>query len=188
MKKVITGIIIGSIITASATALSAEIYLNQINITVDGKPVVAENILYNGRTYVQLRALSDVFKKDVAWNPTTNTANIGKVPTPIPTPTPIVPKLSFKATKVSSSITVRFLIEITNNTSIDLTYDGSKFICSHASNMLNGLSANSVKQEGLLTVGSVKPGETISGYALFMREADYSTNVWKLKYDGESIN
>jgi hypothetical protein len=82
MKKVITGIIIGSIITASATALSAEIYLNQINITVDGKPVVAENILYNGRTYVQLRALSDVFKKDVAWNPTTNTANIGKVPTP----------------------------------------------------------------------------------------------------------
>jgi hypothetical protein len=78
MKKLIIGVAIGSVLTYSLPALaeSISVELNKINVQVNNSPVTGENILYNGRTYVPLRAISEMLGKDVVWNSDNNTAYI----------------------------------------------------------------------------------------------------------------
>lgn len=85
MKKELKGFVIGVIITvmlmstvafAGGVKQKIEVALNSINIAVNGKPVKADNILYKGTTYVPLRAISEMLRKDVDWNGDTNTASI----------------------------------------------------------------------------------------------------------------
>ncbi len=49
---------------------------NTVNLIVDGIPVDASNILYNGTTYVPLRRTAEILGKEVGWNQSTNTASI----------------------------------------------------------------------------------------------------------------
>lgn len=51
---------------------------NTMNIYVNGEKVEADNFLYNDTTYVPLRIVSEMFKKNVDWEQLTNTATIGK--------------------------------------------------------------------------------------------------------------
>jgi hypothetical protein len=81
MKRELKGFIVGIIITAilmSSVAFAAgiDVVFNAVNISVNGKKVAADNILYNGTTYVPLRAVADMFGKDVGWDADTNTALI----------------------------------------------------------------------------------------------------------------
>ncbi|MGG1520215.1 copper amine oxidase N-terminal domain-containing protein [Paenibacillus oryzisoli] len=86
MKKLITGIIIGSALTAS-TAVAAdttlqkiEAYLNpSLPITLDGTKLELQNppITYNGTTYLPLRDFATTFNKDVNWNDSTKTVELG---------------------------------------------------------------------------------------------------------------
>lgn len=84
MKKTIKGFILGVIITTllMSTALGAgvkktiEVAFNSINLTVNGKKVDTDNILYKGTTYVPLRAAGEMLGKDVGWDGITNTASI----------------------------------------------------------------------------------------------------------------
>lgn len=57
------------------------VWFNSITLTVDGSPVEAKNILYDGTTYVPLRAAAEILGKDVDWDAKTRTANIRGVDT-----------------------------------------------------------------------------------------------------------
>lgn len=85
MKKQIKGFVVGVIVVFmlfSSVALAAslkqkiEVVFNSINLEVNGKKVNADNILYNGSTYVPLRAVAEMLGKEVIWDPKTNTASI----------------------------------------------------------------------------------------------------------------
>lgn len=52
---------------------------NSVNITVNGKKVTTDNILYKGTTYVPLRAISEMLDKEVGWDRQTNTASIDDI-------------------------------------------------------------------------------------------------------------
>lgn len=84
MKKSLKGFVLGVIITTMlmSTALGAqvkkniEVIYNSVNLTVNGKKVNADNILYDGTTYVPLRAMAEMLGKEVGWDQKTNTASI----------------------------------------------------------------------------------------------------------------
>lgn len=50
---------------------------NTITIYVNGEKVDADNFVYEDRTYVPLRKVSEMLSKDVSWDQLTNTATIG---------------------------------------------------------------------------------------------------------------
>ena len=84
MKKTIKGFVLGLIIATMlmSTVLGAgvkktiEVAFNSINLTINGEKVDADTILYEGTTYVPLRATGEMLGKDVGWNQATNTASI----------------------------------------------------------------------------------------------------------------
>ncbi len=85
MKRELRGFVIGVIVTvilmstvvfADQVKESIEVMWNSVNITVNGEKVGADNILYNGTTYVPLRAIAEILGKEVGWNQETNTASI----------------------------------------------------------------------------------------------------------------
>ena len=53
-----------------------------IKIVVDGKEVStsAEPFIYNGTTYLPIRAVGEAVGKEVTWNAGTNTVYLGEVP------------------------------------------------------------------------------------------------------------
>ena len=70
-KKALKGFVVGVIITTMfmSTAVGAQVkntidvIFNSINITVNGEDQDIDNLLYEGRTYVPLRAISEIFEK-----------------------------------------------------------------------------------------------------------------------------
>lgn len=89
MKKTIKRFVLGLVIATllMSTVLGAgiqktiDVVFNKVNISVNGKAVKGENILYEGTTYVPLRAISEMLDKDVGWDGDTNTASIDDKPT-----------------------------------------------------------------------------------------------------------
>lgn len=86
-KWFIIGIIFTLIITLSFPSLAyvakqkIEVTFNEIKIKVNNADVTKPNILYNGTTYVPLRAIGEILNKDVVWEGATKTAHINdKVP------------------------------------------------------------------------------------------------------------
>ena len=69
-----------------------EVVYNSVNLTVNGSKVNADNILYNGTTYVPIRAVAEALGKDVGWDQKTATASVNdkgiSTLTPQPTPQP----------------------------------------------------------------------------------------------------
>lgn len=83
MKKIISLSIIFIMVLSFATLGATQfqniaVEFNTVNITVGGNTVQADNILYNGTTYVPLRAVAEMLGQSVEWNGETNTANINK--------------------------------------------------------------------------------------------------------------
>ena len=82
MKKyfIIGAVIIVILFTSVAMAASLErtieVVFNSVNLKVNGKIVEADNILYNGTTYVPLRAVTEMLDKEVSWDQATRTASI----------------------------------------------------------------------------------------------------------------
>lgn len=56
---------------------SLNVERNTISIYVNGAKVDADNFVYNDRTYVPLRKISEMLSRGVDWNQLTNTATIG---------------------------------------------------------------------------------------------------------------
>lgn len=84
MKKRLKGFIVGLLLATllMSTAVGSqlretiEVAFNSVNITVNGEKVSTDNILYEGTTYVPLRAIAEMLDKEVGWNQETNTASI----------------------------------------------------------------------------------------------------------------
>lgn len=103
-KQLIVGIILGAIIfnVAPSMALSGlktiDVMYNNIKIAVDGKEVEtdSEPFIYEGRTYVPIRFVSEALGMEVNWNDKTKTVEITNTSSstpnatidPSPTPTP----------------------------------------------------------------------------------------------------
>ncbi len=92
MKKVLKYFVVGVIILTlfMGTAIgdtitkTIEVVYNTVNITVNGTKINADNILYNGTTYVPLRVVSEALGKEVGWDQATKTASINdKGTTPV---------------------------------------------------------------------------------------------------------
>ncbi len=73
---IILTLIISAITYAAGTKMTIEVLMNSINLTVNGKKVDADTIVYNGTTYVPLRATAEMLGKEVGWNQETQTASI----------------------------------------------------------------------------------------------------------------
>lgn len=77
LKGFVVGVVVAAILMSSvAFAAGIDVVFNAVSIAINGKKVAADNILYNGITYVPLRAVADMFGKDVGWDASTNTALI----------------------------------------------------------------------------------------------------------------
>lgn len=50
--------------------------LNSIKVTLNGKTIEADNLLYDGRTYVQLHTITDMIGADLTWDGDTRTAGL----------------------------------------------------------------------------------------------------------------
>lgn len=105
MKKVSTFMIVIILVLTFGTGLVMgatkmeyiEVALNSVKVVVNGKTIDAPNIVYDGRTYVPMNAVSTALGENVQWNANTREVIIGKsssiaapvtVPKPLPVPAP----------------------------------------------------------------------------------------------------
>jgi hypothetical protein len=84
MKKFIAGIITGATIATAATAMASSeqtitAVFGKVKLFVNGAQVNSETLLYNGTTYVPLRAAAEALGKDVSYDAETSSAYIGDV-------------------------------------------------------------------------------------------------------------
>lgn len=81
LKTFAAGIITGALIFA-VPAIARDVYeeitvvRNTIGITIDGKNFEEDNFVYNGTTYVPLRAIAETFGKGVEYDEENNIAKI----------------------------------------------------------------------------------------------------------------
>lgn len=82
MKKILSTLIALTIIASSTICANAEtidVTLNSVNLSVNEKIIQTPNILWNGTTYVPLRAVSDNLGCDVTWDEATRTAYVSNI-------------------------------------------------------------------------------------------------------------
>jgi len=91
LQGVIIGVIIGTLLTSGIVfgeqiSKTAELFYQNIKIYIDGAEIVpkdatgniVEPFIYNGTTYLPVRAISNTFGKDVEWDGSTQSVYIGK--------------------------------------------------------------------------------------------------------------
>lgn len=81
MKKFICGLlcsvlVMSAIPTFAETTKSISAVFGRVNLVVNNEPVKQETLLYNGTTYVPLRAVSEILDKEVNYDNLTRTAYI----------------------------------------------------------------------------------------------------------------
>lgn len=80
LKGFVLGIIITTMLMSTAVGeqirKTIDVIYNSVNITVNDEKVDVDNFLYEGTTYIPLRAISEMLGKEVGWNEITNTASI----------------------------------------------------------------------------------------------------------------
>lgn len=82
VSKFLCGFIIGCMLMTFTTVFadsykqSIEVKFDTVKVQIDGKDLRASNILYNGTTYLPIRAVVEALKKDIVWDAVTMTANI----------------------------------------------------------------------------------------------------------------
>lgn len=53
-----------------------DVIINMVNVQVNEESIYAKNFLYNGSTYISIRAISEALGKKIVWDANTNTINI----------------------------------------------------------------------------------------------------------------
>lgn len=80
VAALLVGVAVGA--GVSMTSKNVDIYFRNIKMVVDGVEVdtPAEPFIYNGSTYLPVRAVGEALGKEVDWDGDTSTVYIGKVP------------------------------------------------------------------------------------------------------------
>ncbi len=114
-KKAVVFCLLGAMALGTCTVSAANGTKNisatfrNIKIVVDGKEVStsAEPFIYNGTTYLPIRAVGEAVGKEVTWNAGTNTVYLGEVPESAKQPeTPAAP-----AATGSLPVFTKFMVE-----------------------------------------------------------------------------
>jgi hypothetical protein len=100
MKKFCSGLLVGilimsSIIVFAESIETVQVIFGRVRLVIDGNVLSEETLLYNGTTYIPLRAAAEALGVEVAWDGTTNTASLisnssnqVQIPLAMPLPTP----------------------------------------------------------------------------------------------------
>ncbi len=151
IKSLVAGIVIGALLFGSTPifALSgirniAVTYQN-IKLSVDGKTVQtdAEPFLYDGRTYVPIRAVSEALGAGVKWSTATSTIEITKAPSTTTT--------SSTSTLVPDSAAQKTTTTEKQNVTVYITKTGSKYhtsSCRYLSKSKIPISLTTAKAQG----------------------------------------
>lgn len=81
-KYIFVGFVFGCVLTLTTPVLAdtiiqtIDVTLNTVKVEINGEKLDTDNILYNGTTYLPMRAIAEAVDKDVEWNQRTMTANI----------------------------------------------------------------------------------------------------------------
>jgi flagellar hook assembly protein FlgD len=89
-KQFLAGLIVGAMLFSTVTVFAGtqaiEVFFNNIKISIDGKSVElkdatrnpVEPFIYNGTTYLPVRAIAEALGMEVKYNETTNTVELAK--------------------------------------------------------------------------------------------------------------
>lgn len=96
MKYFVLGVVTTVLLTTGISAFASggvaqqlKVYFNNIKVVVDGSPAslgkdsagkANEPFIYNGTTYLPIRAVSEALGKDVSWDGKTSTVYVGEKP------------------------------------------------------------------------------------------------------------
>lgn len=69
-------LLISSVVFTSGRKKTIEVLFNVVKLELNGQKVNSDTIVYEGTTYVPLRAVAEMLGKEVDWNQATQTANI----------------------------------------------------------------------------------------------------------------
>ena len=79
MKKFLCGLLVGILLMVSVPAFGAvgqqvTVAINSIKAIVNGQEMTADRFVYKGRTYVQLKELTDILGGELLWDKENNAA------------------------------------------------------------------------------------------------------------------
>ena len=79
MKKFLCGLLVGILLMVSVPAFGAvgqqiTVAINSIKVIVNGQEMTADRFVYKGRTYVQLKELTDMLGGELQWDKENNAA------------------------------------------------------------------------------------------------------------------
>lgn len=165
MKKVLRYFIIGVIILTllMGTAIgetitqTIQVVYNSVNLTVNGTKIQADNILYNGTTYVPLRAVSEALGKEVGWDQATMTASINNKKTTIPDGVKL-----YEDEKVKISY-------------LQLTSTGMEFMVENKTDVVLTIQADTIAVNGLNVSGYITMSDDVSPQSKGKVTANFST-------------
>lgn len=115
MKNLFKGLLIGiistSLILASVPVFAATIknisaYINAVTVTIDGKKILNDNLIYNGKIYVNANAIAASQGKVFNWDKKSNKVSISnKV---VSTPTPSLGTARNKPANIGSTLKIEY--------------------------------------------------------------------------------
>lgn len=79
MGAVITSVMFSTCLVWAGNSATISVLFNEVKLVVDGKSVNKETLLYNGTTYVPLRAAAEALGQEVNYDADTKTAYIGAI-------------------------------------------------------------------------------------------------------------
>jgi hypothetical protein len=194
MKKLLTGALIGAILSASIPTMAetVDVAFNKIKVIVNGQTITEPNVLIDGKTYVPLRAISESLNMNVAWDGATSTATISKpTPTPRPTPTPLPEKNTLDTKegftikflqRIDHPVHHTYLVELKNYSNSNINYDMTKLASPYGQ---NALLVNDTEYN-LINSGTLSPGGTLQGYVSVIKN-DRATRNPSFSYNDQWV-
>ncbi len=183
----IAAVFVSGMAFGSSNFTTIKVQLNSLKVFVNGKQVTAPNIVYNGTTYVPLRAVSEGLGQAVQFDGSAKTVHIGETGEPEGNSQVLDPKQSQLKTPVTiEDLAYKLTIQPPNSIGtiyVDATYtNNSKYTLGAFQIIYLDKSKN--EKRYLFNHDTVLPGETSPKFDTFGpssgRESDIE--VLEIKY------